>query len=155
PIDIRQQFVNFFAVHFAQLSVSRGHFTHSSLYFGNVASIHVSVMRGDGATFSLHACAGDSSKPFAKLLFYHVELGQKFDGHFFAQSARTGDIKSVAASVNDRANVHTLTNIIEVATAEDGDGRLQNQLLQGLPHGIREQRILRMTDDRRKGAIIV
>ena len=47
------------------------------------------------------------------------------------------------------------TNIIKVATAEDGDRRLQDQRLQRLAHGIREQRVLGMTDDRRKGAVIV
>ena len=73
----------------------------------------------------------------------------------FAQSARAGDIKSVAASVNDRADVHTLTNVIQIPTAEDRDRRLHDQRLQRLPHGIREQRFLRLTDDRRKGAVIV
>ena len=69
---------------------------------------------------------GDQRRPkrLVQLLFCPVELGQILRAQFPPQFTRTGDVKSVAAGVNNSTDVHATTNIVQIAAAENRYRRL-------------------------------
>src|SRR5581483_3776115 len=129
PIDIRLDLVNFFTFDNAQLRKLRRHLPYRALHLWQVVlRFEVSVVRGNGETFSFNQHPGNSIERVAQLFFRGVEPGQKLRAHLFAQSAWAGDIKTVAAGVDDCVDAHALADVFQIATAENGDRRFCSQL---------------------------
>src|SRR5215211_6904483 len=84
-----------------------------------------------------------------------MEHGQIGGTEFPAQSAPARDIKSMTAGVNDAVNIHAAPNVIQIASAQDGHRQTPSQRSQRLSHCFRKPRVLRMTNNGRKRAIIV
>src|ERR1041385_3844628 len=97
--------------------MSCGGSIHSSQHFRNVVLVHISIVRSDRKTFSLHERTGNSIHYVVQLPFCHVEPGQKLGSHLPAQSMRSSNIKSVTAGVNNRIDAHAAPNILEIAPA--------------------------------------
>src|SRR5437867_12914170 len=96
--------------------MSCGDLADSAFKLGKVAFIHLPIMRSDGETFSLNERTCNAGEFFPKLLFRCLQRWQEFRRLLLPQSARSGDSKSVAASVNDRIDSNTLANVIEIPT---------------------------------------
>src|SRR5947208_9304783 len=123
PSDGRQQFEDFFTLHPAEPAMSRRHFANRLFHLGHVVFLYVAVVRCDGKAFPLHTCTRNSTEDCVQLFFCHVQVGQKLRGHLPAQSVWPGDIKSVAAGVHNGIDVHASANVIELATAKNGNDR--------------------------------
>src|ERR1044072_463268 len=97
--------------------MSRGDLADGALELGKVSFIHVPVMRSDGETFSLDERAHNASEFFPKVFFRCIKYWQKLRCLLSPQSAPSGDIKSVAASVNDAVDADALANVFELSAA--------------------------------------
>ena len=74
-------------------------------------------MRSDGETLSFNERARNAGEFFPKLFFRCIQRWQELRRLLPPQSARSCDIKSVTASVNDRIDSNALTNVIEISAA--------------------------------------
>ncbi len=101
--------------------MSRSNFADASLQLWKVSFIYLPVMRGDGETFSLNERARNAGEFFSKLFFGRIQRRQELSRLLSPQPARSGNIKSVAASVNESIDINALANVVELAAAEDCD----------------------------------
>src|SRR5437870_4927564 len=130
--------------------MSRGDLADGALQLGKVAFIHVPVMRSDGETFSLDERARNAGEFFPKLVFRCIKCWQELRCFLSPQSAQSGDIKSVAASVNDRIYADTLANVFEFPATEDRDRGFRREYAQNCPSGVQKHRFVGPTDNWRK-----
>src|SRR5262249_51998468 len=65
------------------------------------------------------------------------------------------DVESVAAGVNDRDNVHTLPDVIEVTSTEDRHRRYLRERAQNCPSRAGKPSLFRLTDDRCERAVVI
>src|SRR5947208_15505823 len=61
----------------------------------------------------------------------------------------------MAASVNDSIDINALANVFEVPAAEDCDRHFRRESAQNCSSGIYKHRLVGLTDDRRKRAVII
>src|SRR5213082_3579123 len=107
--------------------MSLSDFAHSCLYPGNFSFIHVPVMRSDGKTFSLNQGARHAGEFFMKLFLRCIQCWQKLWCFLSPQAARSGNIKSVAAGVNDFIYGDALADIFEFPATEDSDRHFRRE----------------------------
>ena len=93
----------------------RDDLAHRALQLGKVVFIYLPIMRSDGETFSLNERTRNAREFFPKLFFRCIQRWQELRRFLPPQSARSCDIKSVAASVSNRLDSNTIANVIEIA----------------------------------------
>ena len=135
--------------------MSPGDFFDRSLQLGKVAFVYVPVMRSDGETFSLNQGARHAGEFFMKLFLRCIQCWQKLCRFLPPQAARSGNIKSVAAGVNDPIYGDPLANVFEFPATEDCDRHFRRECAQDCPSGIHKHRLLRLTNNRGKRAVVV
>ena len=135
--------------------MSLGDFAQSCLYPGNFSFIHVPVMRSDGKTFSLNQGARHAGEFFMKLFLRCIQCWQKLCCFLPPQAARSGNIKSVAASVNNSIDTNAPADVFEFPATEDSDRHFRRECAQDCPSGIHKHRLVRLTNNRRKRAVVV
>src|SRR5262249_4919823 len=133
----------------------RGDFAHGSLHFGEVAFLYVPIMRSDRESFSLNERARDADEFFPKLFFRCIECRQKLLRLLSSQSAWSGNIKSVAASIKDPVDTNARTNVPELPAAEHSHGYFRREPAQDCPSGVSKHRLVRPTDDWRKRTVVI
>src|SRR5438034_1755350 len=135
--------------------MSRRDFAHSSLYPVNFSFIHVPVMRSDGKKLSLDKRARHAGEFFMKLFLPCIQCWQKLCCFLPPQAARSGDIKSVTASVNNSTDTNTVADIFDFPATEDCDRHFRRERAQDCPSGIHKHGLVRPTDNRLKRAVVV
>src|SRR5437660_6555489 len=135
--------------------MSRGDFADRSLQLGKVAFVYVPVMRSDGKTLSLDKRSRHAGEFFMKLFLRCIQCWQKLCCFLPPQAARSGDIKSVTASVNNSTDTNTVADIFEFPATEDCDRHFRRERAQDCPSRIHKHRLVRPTDNRRKRAVVI
>src|ERR1700730_13782419 len=88
-----------------------------ALQLVKVVFIYLPIMRSDGETFSLNERPRNAGEFFPKPFFRCFQRWQKLYCLLSPQPARSGDIKSMAASINDPIDSNTLANVFELSAA--------------------------------------
>ena len=95
----------------------RDDLAHRALQLGKVVFIYLPIMGSDGETFSLNERVRNAGELLSKLFLRDVQRWQKLYCLLSPQPARSGDIKSMAASINDPIDSNTLANVSELSAA--------------------------------------
>src|SRR5215208_62823 len=158
PVDVRLDLVDHLARRNLKLArVSGEDLLDGPSYLWPLVFRNEPVVGGDGGLLRLDEGTIDGAQLLAQAGLHSFEQVCELLSFLALDLAASGapDIEAVAAGHYQVIYAHELLDHPPVAPADHAHGATCGQLADGVPHALRDERLLRPVDDRRQRAVVV